>query len=170
MEDFFTAAITLRAGWTSSISSYVTYKTVNFTPSVNVWHHVAWTIDWTTNPDTVISCFDGGCSAMTLVEGGNNTSPTTGATQQALLGTFVSQANRYWNGDLADAAAWNAILTAQEITALAARQRPNKLGRPMLYYLPLDGSLTAEPDYSGNGCLGTVTGAARSNNPPLVPF
>jgi Concanavalin A-like lectin/glucanases superfamily len=160
----------IRIVWTSSVGNFVVYKSGQNldTLTLNTWHHWAWTVDWTTNPDAVIGYLDGTAATPTLASGGNNTTPTTGGTQAMEIGHFVGTG--IWNGDLADVAACNCIFAPNEITALANRQRPNKLGHPLLYYLSLDGSLTAEPDYSGNGCTGTVTGATRSNNPPLVPF
>lgn len=158
----------VRIGWTSAISTYVTYKAA-LTPSVNIWHHLVATIDWTTNPDATNVYSDGVSLGTIQAEGGTDTTPTTGATQQIRIGAWTAD-NRAWNDELGDIAAWNAILTQNEITALSKGVRPNKLGRAMLYYLPMDGVLTTEPDYSGNGCIGTVTGAARTNNPPLIPF
>ena len=162
----------VRAGmvWTTSpgASTYWVKDTNISSLSMNVWHHLAWTVDWTTNPDTVKVYLDGVVDTVTLASGSNNGPPTTTATQVMTIGQVIGIFP--YNGDLADLAGYNAVLTQAEITALSKGVRPNKLGRPMLYYVPLDGALTLEPDYSGNGCNGTVTGATRSNGPPLIPF
>jgi hypothetical protein len=81
-----------------------------------------------------------------------------------------SAANRL-NGNVAEAALWNARLQQMEIQALAAGARAYTVRRNNLVaYYPLDGFTSPEPDLSGNANNGVLTGTALAFGPPLAPF
>lgn len=68
-------------------------------------------------------------------------------------------------GRLADAAIWNAGLTASQAAALAAGVRPYRIQRANLVgYWPLEGTASPEPDVI-NGNNGTLTGTSAAANP-----
>lgn len=59
-------------------------------------------------------------------------------------------------------------LTLNELKAIAWRGHPAR--NDFKLFATLGGLHTVEPDMSGNGGLGTVTGAVRANGSPTLPF
>jgi hypothetical protein len=88
-----------------------------------------------------------------------------GASEQS--GTF----QRFFNGNIADAAVWNTALSDGEVAALAKGARPYSV-RPgsLVGYWPLDGLQSPEPDLSGKANNGTLTGTALVSGPPVMQF
>lgn len=88
------------------------------------------------------------------------------------LANDLPNAGRFYGGRMADVAIWNVALTAGEFAALASGQRPNMIRRAsLLAYWPLDGLASPEPDFSGNGNNGTLTGVCPlAAGPPATMF
>jgi Concanavalin A-like lectin/glucanases superfamily len=77
----------------------------------------------------------------------------------------------FWDGSIADNGLWNVILSSNEITALATGVRPGQIRRQSLvFWMPLDGLASPEPDLSGNANNGTLNGTTKVFGPPFGPF
>lgn len=139
-------------------------------PSANAWFHQAGTWD--------------GTNARNYVNGAETPgSPVsvTGSLTNNNLNLYIGsdpddviqlQADSF-PGRLADAAFWNAALFAGEVAALARGVSPLRI-RPtaLLGYWPLFGVGSPEPDYSGNGNNGSITGSVTQADhaPVQAPF
>lgn len=145
--------------WTSPVSSFITYQDIGTFLTVDTWFHFLVTVDWTTNPDTVALYFDGSSHSLTR-SGSDNATPTTGATQVTKIGGY---ATGEWDGDLAELAIWDTVLTASEAAALKKASplvvHPNNL----VFYAPLVRDLI---DLKGHGL--TNNSATVSTHPPII--
>ena len=67
----------------------------------------------------------------------------------------------YASKAISDVAIWNTVLSSGQISTLAAGVRPGYVQVANLVgWWQLNGALSPEPDYSGNGNNGTLTGTA----------
>jgi hypothetical protein len=129
------------------------------TISANTWYHVVQTVDTTS-----ITAYVNGTSDGQNVTGAQSFSGTS-----AQIG--YDNSNAHWNGRIADIAIWNVVLTANEISALAKGARPHQIRKPnLIYWAPLDGKQSPEPDLSGKAISGTLTGTSLAFGPPYMPF
>ena len=159
----------VRLVYTDSFVSFVVWS-YTVTLTVGQWYHLAWTVDWTTNPDTVTVWIDGTQHAATCTLGSNNSLPTTTNPQTTAIGGYVG-ANFTFDGSLAEPAVFDgSLLGANEIGSLARGERADKVRFNVSSYFPLEGWQATEPDYGVNH-LGstTVTGTTRANGPPVIP-
>jgi hypothetical protein len=75
------------------------------------------------------------------------------------------------NGAVADVGFWTIKLTPSEVLALAKGARCFTIREPSLaWYLPVDGLVSPEPDFSGNAANATVTGTTSVFGPPITLF
>jgi len=135
-------------------------------PATGVWHSGI----GTRSVDTAELFLNG-------VSEGTDTSPGT-------MGTIVSDSyivgaleagtgvNAFFDGDIADVAVWDVVLTQDEIDAYHAGVSP-ALIRPtaLVSHIPLWGT-TQEPDLGGLGGIGTLTAspAVSTTNPPVSKY
>ena len=72
----------------------------------------------------------------------------------------------FWDGDIA----WSGMINDESLT-LAEFNEISRRGwrNPALYNLPLHGEDSPEPDLSGNGNTGALTGTTQSDGPPMGP-
>lgn len=101
------------------------------------------------------------------------------ATSRAGTGTYQSSAtanlrlgtrdplDTFYAGGLAEAAIWNRVLTAGEITALGRGFAPAFFPRGRVFYSPLAGRQSPEPNWAGT-THGTVTGATYLEHPRVI--
>lgn len=98
----------------------------------------------------------------------NTTSVTVSGLDRVLIGARVtsSAVGAYFNGDLAEAAVWNVVLTSSEIASLAAGAKPYRV-RPsaLVMYVPLIG---ASPENNWKGVGATLTNAPTTGSHPRV--
>lgn len=82
-----------------------------------------------------------------------------------------SALSRSFDGMIAEFAIWDIELTDVECFALNDGISPNRI-RPsaMVGYWPLYGNSSPEPDLSGNGNNGTVTGTTKADHTPVQPY
>lgn len=137
----------------------------NLTYTTSAWHHAALQVA-------------AGPTATLYLDGAADNNPqssgmTTGSGRVSLAVGVGNSSNRYdyVACSLADAAIWNVALTANEIKALAAGFRPGQI-RPsaLVWWLPLDGIASPEPDYSGFAINGTLENSPTlaTSAPPLT--
>jgi Concanavalin A-like lectin/glucanases superfamily len=134
------------------------------------WHHALITIP---NGGNLQLYLDGASLGTVSVP-----SPQQRATQLFLGdGTGATWPNlnaghNYFNGNMADPAVWNTVLNSTQISNLASGQRANTIGANanLVGYWPILGQ-SPEPDKSGNGNNGVLTGTTVVAGPPsLQPF
>jgi hypothetical protein len=105
-------------------------------------------------------------------------SATSGSTPNVPTATFDIGANpgggpdEFWGGSIADVAVWTIKISSTQVSMLASGQRANTVGANanLIDYLPIVGQ-SPEPDKSGNGFNGVLTGTTIVAGPPsLQPF
>lgn len=140
------------------------------TITTGAWHHALVTYDGSVNPpfSTIYlnGAQDGQANWPTGTQGNlpNNT-------DAVYIGNQPTATTNAPDGRIAWACAWNVVLNANEIAALARGVNP-LLMRPdaLQFCLPLDGFDTPERDYTRNARTGTVTGTSRANGAPVMPW
>ncbi|HEX9765180.1 MAG TPA: LamG-like jellyroll fold domain-containing protein, partial [Nitriliruptorales bacterium] len=140
-----------------------TWDTVELTWGVD-WHHVALTYDGSSVSNDPIFSFDR--VAQTLNNNGTPSGTIDNTAGALYLGNRVSDAARPLEGDLAWVGLHDVVLTAGEITEAAWR---GWTPRGLIGLWPLWGADSPEPDLSGTGKNGTVTGTTRVSDPPVLP-
>jgi Concanavalin A-like lectin/glucanases superfamily len=136
-----------------------------------VWHHALITVP---NGGNVQLYLDGASLGTVSVP-----SPEQSATQlflgdgkAAATWPNLNAGHNYFDGNSTDAAVWNTVLNSTQISNLASGQRANTIGANanLIDYLPILGQ-SPEPDESGNGNNGVLTGTTVVAGPPsLQPF
>lgn len=130
--------------------------------SANVWYNIVFT--W--GNLSAAAPFNTYVNSVLDFNGTANLASTTGTT--ALYGNDAAGAH-FFGGSLADPTFWNVVLSTAEILALSKGVRPSKI-RPnnLVFWHPLDGLQSPEPDFSGNAHNGTLTGTALASGPPIM--
>lgn len=109
----------------------------------------------------VLVASGGSGSTGTMVASGTN----------LLLGSKRPSAANFFAGDVGSVAIWDKKLSDGEAVSLGLGVSPNKVRRSSLKgYWPLWGAGSPEPDLSGNGLNGVLTGTTVSNQPPMGAF
>lgn len=128
------------------------------TLSTGVWYHIAGTYDGTTLLLYVNGVQDGSLSF--------SGTPDCTSLASLYIGELFGSAE-YFNGQIAHFALWSAAFSVNQIVDLASGWIPNKVNTSNLQaYLPLFGLVSPEPDVSGNGNNGTLTGTSRGATDP----
>lgn len=132
-------------------------------PVTGIWYHVLMTYADASG----IAAFVNGVSDGTAA-GNGGTQLTT--TQPQYIGRDT--ANSFFAGAIADVAIWNIVLASSQISQLATGVRPVQASPGgLIGWWPLGGTLSPEPDMSGNGNNGVLTGTTFTPDPPqLVPL
>lgn len=131
--------------------------------STGVWQHACGINESTTSR----AAFLNGANKGTNTDSSNPT-----GVNQTRIGAAAYQIKTYFNGKLAEAAVWNAILSDIEVQALGNRISPIRI-RPgnLVFYSPLYGIASPEPDWSGKLKNGVLTGTTQANHVPItMPF
>jgi hypothetical protein len=144
------------------------YRTNDTPVSTGNWYYIAVTFDAGVSPDVAIYV---GSPTSILSESAYTTS-TDGSAKVAdsnnnlHIGNNGNAAN-CWDGKIATAQIWNRALTLGELQAQQFRPRVTN-GCVLYTHYGFNGTGT-QPDWSGNGNSGTVTGATVSDHVPLAP-
>jgi hypothetical protein len=138
-------------------------------PALNTWEHWAVTYDYGSTSNVPI------VYQNAVSQSYSTTTAPTGSTSAETVNLGIGNRgtgtqDRAWIGRIAETAIWNAILNENEILALSRGRLPHGV-RPgsLVFYAPLGGTHTAEPNYKSSG-TGTVTGAALANHAPVAPM
>ena len=133
-------------------------------PSLNTWSHHCVTYDYGSTSNDPNIYWDGSLQTETETSTPAGTLGTDAAAP-IRIGNNAG-GNRVWNGDLAEWAVWNAILTQEEATALSKGVCP-LLIRPesLVFYAPVFGNQSPEPNLV-HANSGTLTGTAASSRHP----
>jgi Concanavalin A-like lectin/glucanases superfamily len=147
-------------------NSFTSSTTLPFALALNTWTHVAMTYNDST--DRKVHLYING-------------SETAYSSQPAVPGpegygtgfpTFIGNdiVPEFWKGNLAEIRAYNIALSPSQIAAVAADTTGNPnvggLASNLVAYLHLCGSTSPEPDASGNGNVGVLTGTTAGPNSP----
>jgi hypothetical protein len=128
--------------------------------SLNTWHHLA--ISY--NGSGTFSFYQDGSFVTTNAHTPNalNSGDQVASYNNGLTGNFL----------VADRAVWTVVLTTAEIAALAKGARPYTIRRgSLVYWQPVDGLVTIEPDLSGQGNNATTdNGTTGAFGPPIMQF
>jgi hypothetical protein len=132
--------------------------------NAGVWYHIGAT-----------GFFDvaGSTSGSIYINGVLNTSGTIGHfVGGTSTWTLATLSTTFVKCTMADAAFWNAGLTAFEFAALANGARPYTIRPTSLFnYFPLGGNQSPEPDLSGNASNATFIGSPTpAFGPPFMQF
>lgn len=161
-----------------NLSGVVTRATTNTdfdvtdTPlaTLNQWYCTAWTYDENANPSVVVYVGDlltlAVARAVTMIANGAGGTTTEGAGGLIRLGNISSASPvQAFQGEIGVEALFNRVLSLGEVQSwqFAPRMMAGCVG---LWRLG-DTGVAAQPDYSGGGNAGTVTGATQADNPPL---
>jgi len=132
-------------------------------PSLNVWHHLCFTLDQTSMATAPTIYVDGAAVGASVVDGG--TAAVSTATMALRLGNNGSGTNG-WPGQIQNEAYWDDILSLAEIQALAKGVNPHRIRptRLVFHYPMLVGG--GEADWA-SGRAGVAVGASMT--PALVP-
>lgn len=139
-------------------------------PAANTWYHHGATWDGANLRNYVDGVETASSpSAATGTMGTNALNLAIGADPEEFAALQASS----FPGRLAEPAIWNVAASAGEMAALARGVSPLRI-RPtaLLGYWPLFGVGSPEPDYSGNGNNGTITGSVTQADhaPVQAPF
>lgn len=151
--------------WWSTGPVVAVWETPTSSIALNAWQHVAIVYNkGSTSNDPVL--YINGVS-QTITE---TTAPAGTAVDDAASDLYIgdrADSLRCFVGQLAHIHAYKGVtLSAGEIRQLM--RYPGSIRRGLAAYWPLWGTSSPEPDYSGNGNSGTVTGAtAGTTEPPI---
>jgi hypothetical protein len=131
-----------------------------FLITTNAWHHVCAVFASPTSRTIYVD----GVAAATNAQDESVAWPGFGIVEVCRLNTNGANAT----GRVAEAAIWTVALSAAEIDALWRGVPPGRVRPAALFlYWPLWGVAATEPDLSGNGRNGTVTGATAADHAPV---
>lgn len=150
-------------------NSYITTSTYHISTSTSTWYHIVgfWehaerglyvngsASDWTNTNNTGNKSSDHSTAGVDFNIG------------RAYQGSPGSE--YFFNGDIAECAAWKVKLTGSEISSLAAGFSP-QLVRPSesLGYWPLGGAYTNYDDLNGSNTLSAASSPSESNHPVII--
>lgn len=130
-------------------------------PTLDQWTHLLLTYDGGATTNNPVVYHNGSAVTVTRTTGPTGTiDPVTSA---YVLGNRGSDNARGWDGQLAEFAIWNRILTAEEAAALAAGYSPLFLRGALVEYVPL-----LRDTVSLVGAAPTATGTAVQPHPRLI--
>lgn len=164
-----TGNISVDRGRSGGTAIYVT----NDTPlTLNAWQLLAFTFDTGAGAGEVINIYMGDLTTLAVESTYGSTADGSGAISTDAAGNLVvgnrsSTFNRAFPGDIAVVTYVNAVLSLNQIRDW--QFRPRQLVNSVLYsHYGFNGTGT-QPDWSGNGNSGTVTGATVADHVPLGP-
>jgi Concanavalin A-like lectin/glucanases superfamily len=133
--------------------------------TINTWEQITFTGSSAAGYEVWLNGTGGGASPP-----GTSMATSTG---DVTIGERTYNTNHgFVNGDITEIAIWNTVLTPTQISNLASGQRANTIGANanLVGYWPILGQ-SPEPDESGNGNNGVLTGTTIVAGPPsLQPF
>jgi hypothetical protein len=135
----------------------------------------------TTSSTYTVDTWQHGCAVFTsnssrtiYLNGGNDNTNATAqdsiTPNRTSIGVKLGPAAvRYWSGSIAEAAIWNAALTAEEVAVLGSGYSP-LLIRPqsLVSYWPLMGRIIGEQDIISKNTLTLQNSPATSEHVPII--
>lgn len=157
--------IYIQAG-TSVIQVDIPFVTAVITGATSItagnWFHFAVTVNSRSWVLYVNGVSDGAATAGLDPDAGN---------PPVSIGYSAQNTQVTLDGSMADVGLWSSVLTANEVLGLARGQRPYMVRQStLLGYWPLDGRASPEPDLSGKGNNGVLSGTTIAAGPPETLF
>ena len=132
--------------------------------SLNVWAHAAFVYTFSTKTAKLyVNGVEVSYATQTV---GDGTAFNDADNSLSIGRSNIGVETQVVDGDLAFAELFSRILTINEIRQLMSY--PGSMGNSWKGFWPLWGTAFPEPDYSGNGNNGTVTGATKGAGDPPV--
>jgi hypothetical protein len=132
--------------------------------SLGTWHFVA--VTWAnSNTASNTKIYVDGTEVNYATQQNATGTDDSDGTHQACIGNTEGQTQTF-DGLIAHAHLYNRTLTSTEVGQI--KDSPGSVTSGLLGYWPLTGSGSTEPDGSGNGRTGTVTGATESSDGPPI--
>ena len=168
----FTAYLQINTGGNGALSGGIAVNSPNASSTgttailLNVWTHVAMTYNQLT--DQLVHLYVNGVEDTYVFQsqGGATIEPFTGTT--VAIGT--DNEGDFFAGRLSEARIYNTALTTPQVAAVAADTTGNPnaggVGASLVAYLHLCGVTSPEPDASGNGNVGNLTGTTAGTASP----
>jgi hypothetical protein len=154
----------------SRLAMVVTRTTSNMSRHTNAfttgaWHHIFTTWDGgLTDRTTSIKIYKNGVEVSYTADGGNGSGTHNSSDGELLMGNNQA-ATITFDGFLAHGHFYNRVLSATEIGQVM--RFPGSVVKGLIVYWPIN-SVSPEPDYSGRGHPGTVSGTTTSPfSPPI---
>ena len=157
----------LFVGYNATQASYVTNSSNVI--AANTWTFVAGTFDPAANPQ--IRLYLGTLSSLAAESSGYSTATNgvgtigSDASANLYIGNLQRATTLAFKGRMGPVGVVNRALSAGELQSL--QYNPRMLAGTVGLWMLGDNGTGTQPDYSGNGNSGTVTGATQSDNPPL---
>lgn len=135
-------------------------------PTANAWHHLGIVYDGSAAANVPVMYSDGVSQTVTTFT--QSAGAFTADSAAICIGNRSSDQLRVFNGKICEIAVWNVLLTATEIKALALGVSPLRI-RPAnrVFFPPVYGVQSPEPNFAISGSTGTVTGTVRANHAPV---
>lgn len=133
----------------------------------NVWNLAGVTYDSSSVANNPVLYVDGVSVGITEANTPIGTVDSDAA-QDLMIGNRLA-GDKTFDGEISFFVQWNVILSANEMAIINRGVNPFVVRNSNIELLtPLGGNQSPEPDYSGNGNTGTVTGAIKgAGNPPV---
>lgn len=134
-------------------------------PSLSDWHHLMMSYDGSSVSNDPEWWIDGSSQIVTRVTAPVGTITTPGGLMR--VGNRLGTANRAWDGRLAEMAFWTRVLSEGELRGVWAA---GPLAVPdYMFYTPLYGLGSPEPNYFGGAENGVTTGTLVAPHAPVFP-
>ena len=129
------------------------------------WKHVA--AIWTGGNGRV-TYFNGATITSSALLNGNPTALDMDAAETGYMniGSEADATTNAFDGKIAHVHLYNRALSAGEVNQLM--RYPGSIAKGLKAYWALPGVASPEPDYSGNGLHGTVSGATKATTEPFI--
>lgn len=137
--------------------------------STNKWWFIAVTYDAAAAAGEVVNIYVGDLATLATESTYGTTTNGSGATTSDALGNLrignSTSGVQAWQGAIGLSGHFDRVMTLAEIQS--HQFQPRVASGCVGFWNLGDNGTGTQPDYSGNGNAGTVTGASQSNNPPL---
>lgn len=161
-DDGVAAQWVLNADWSTTSGTWHMPK-----PSTGAWLQAGFSYDWGATTNDPLMYQNGVSQTVTERFAPSGTAQNTATALMIGTDNANSGSIAAWDGRMAEYAYWNRILTAGEWAALGKGFSPLFFRRGLVFYMPLMGRISPEPDYIF-GTTGTVTGATGTSHPKII--
>ena len=152
------------------VSSSATIDTSNGRFNTHIAVGTAGSVD-DGNPHTAVSTFDDSTNTLEFwVDGASEGTSATGTkaintTHNVAIGENIEAGSREWEGKISEFIFYSILLSDAKVGALESGVPPFIIDdQSVEFYAPMYGNDSSEPDYSGNGNVGTLSGTAKFNH------
>lgn len=146
--------------WTTSAGGNAEWRITAPAASATTWHALTMTYDDSSTSNDPVFWVDG--SSVSVTEAVAPSGSPSASTEAWVLGNRKSDNARVWDGQIAQFAVWDRILSNADIAALALGYAPRSFPRGLRCDVPLVRDVV---DWAGGAA--TITGTAVQPHPPI---